>query len=266
MSQYTDEQIRHIQSICREWLSNPATTRDTLFIMPADDVVPHAVSIEIQGILTFDDVLIRSAVDAETRVCYTKHISRWGDPGTFIDAPSEMIAPAGAPLVPDSQTIGQTKPEATNASTPSPRAREPVTFKEAETFDFKPPEGSYLFCSNEVVLGYSLLEKTRSQNQRSGRFIPSDDYYEVADMFQDFPQAENDCLEANAREAYGLVDDNAGEYRKVFNALSLRIDALKLYLSDDKGGPLNTIEVRLEDLSKYYDDPSERWLHVQFAN
>ena len=266
MSQYSDEQIRHIQTTCREWLSNPATTRDTLFIIPADNVVPHSVSIEIQGILTFDDVLIRSAVDAETRVCYTKHISRWGDAGTFIDAPLETIAPAGTPLVPDSQTTGQTESEATDALKPSTGIYEPVVFNEAPALEFKPPPESYLLCSNEVVLGYSLLEKTRSENQRRGRFIPSDDYYEVADIFQDFPQAENDCLEANAREAYGLVDDEASEYRKVFNELSLRIDALKLYLADDQGNPLNTIEVRLEDLSKYYGDQSERWLYVQFPD
>ena len=71
-------------------------------------------------------------------------------------------------------------------------------------------------------------------------------------------------MEANAREAYGLPDDNGGEYRNRFQELSDRIEALELYIADASGQKIETSEVRIEDLSSHYDDESERWLHVSF--
>ena len=63
-----------------------------------------------------------------------------------------------------------------------------------------------------------------------------------------------------------MIDDDADEYRRVFNELSERIDALNLYLADEAGKPIATTELRVEDLSQYYGDESERWLHVCFGN
>jgi len=123
----------------------------------------------------------------------------------------------------------------------------------------------YLLCSNGNVLGYSLLEKTRSKDERSGRFFPSDDYFEFAGVFGAFPQAENDCFETNVREAYGLVDDDADDIRRVFNELSENVEALKLYVADENGNRIATTEVKIEDLSTFYRDDSERWLHVEFG-
>jgi len=123
----------------------------------------------------------------------------------------------------------------------------------------------YLLCSNGIVLGSSALEKTNSAHQRAGRFFPSDDYFEVAEIFEQFPTAENDWLEANVREAYGLTDENASDFQKKFNDLCERIDALKLYIVDKSGEQIATTEVKLEDLSTFYRDESERWLHVRFT-
>jgi len=44
-----------------------------------------------------------------------------------------------------------------------------------------------------------------------------------------------------------------------------RIDALKLYVADESGKQIATTELKLEDLSQFYRDESERWLHVRFV-
>ena len=204
-------------------------------------------------------MLITSAVDTETAVCYTKLIGKSGEVGTFIDAPLEMIANDEASYVPDIPPKFSSAVEAPERARDEPRSIQTMVF-ESDSLREK-----YLLCSNGTVLGYSLLEKTISDS-RSGRFFPSDDYFEFAETFAAFPQAENDCFEANVREAYGLIDDDADEYRRVFNELSERIDALHLYVADEAGKPIPTTELRVEDLSQYYRDESERWLHVCFGN
>jgi hypothetical protein len=133
-------------------------------------------------------------------------------------------------------------------------------------FETNSTDEKFLLCTNGTVLGYSSLEKTKSENYRKGRFFPSDDYFEFAEIFEDFPQAENDCMDANVHEAYGLTYDNASEFRNKFNDLCERIDALKLYVVDDSGKQVAVTELKLEDLSKFYGDESERWLHARFTN
>lgn len=54
-------------------------------------------------------------------------------------------------------------------------------------------------------------------------------------------------------------------FRKKFNDSCARIDALKLYVADESGKQLATTELKLEDLSYFYGDESERWLHVDFG-
>jgi hypothetical protein len=201
----SEEQLEHIQSLCRQWLSDPSTNRDSRLTIPGGSVLPHAITIEIKSILTFDNVLITSAVDTETAVCYTKLIGKSGEVGTFIDAPLEMIANDEASYVPDIPPKFSSAVEAPERARDEPRSIQTMVF-ESDSLREK-----YLLCSNGTVLGYSLLEKTISDS-RSGRFFPSDDYFEFAETFAAFPQAENDCFEANVREAYGLIDDDADEY------------------------------------------------------
>jgi len=256
----TAEELKQIQSLCRDWLSDPTTNRDSRLTIPAGAILRHAITIEIKSILTFDDVLITSALDTKTRVCYTKLIGKSGGPETFIDTPFEMIIAGEAP-----------QPDKTRSQSPA-YASERVTDEvinphreERTAFRDEPARGEYLLCSNEKVLGYSALEKTKSEHHRTGRFVPSDDYFEYAEIFAEFPQAENDWLEANVREAYGLTDDNASDFRRKFNELCERIDALNLYVADESGNQIATTELKLEDLSQFYSDESERWLHVHFV-
>jgi len=254
-------------------LSNSATTSDSRLTIPAGVALPHVITIEIKAILTFDNVLITSAVDAETGMCYTKLIGKSGEAGTFIDAPFEMISreSRGPGLQPHelTRTSAAKQHSGVNPVATAPGIDSAVSPKPHEdgsmAFESTPQTERYLLCSNGKVLGSSALEKTKSTRQRTGRFFPSDDYFEVAEIFEQFPTAENDCLEANVREAYGLKDDDASDFRRKFNELCERIDVLKLYVADESGKPIATTEVRLEDLSTFYRDESERWLHVCFA-
>jgi hypothetical protein len=237
-------------------LSNPATNGDSRLTLPPDAVLPRAITIEIKAILTFDNVRIISAIDADTSVCYTKLIGKSGDAGTFIDTPLDMIAARPDQPVRENSVRSS---ESANAEVARPRTEMATTFEQDSA------SGDYLLCSNGKVLGCSALEKTKSAHQRTGRFFPSDDYYEVAEIFEQFPTVENDWLEANVREAYGLTDNDASDFRRKFNDLCERIDALKLYVGDASGKQIATTEVKLEDLSTFYRDESERWLHVRFA-
>jgi len=81
-------------------------------------------------------------------------------------------------------------------------------------------------------------------------------------MLTAFVEAENDSLEANVREAYGLFDAENAELQARFAELSSQVNALQLYVADDTGRRLDTSEARIEDLSKKYDDETERWLYV----
>lgn len=285
-----EEQFKQIQSLCREWLSDPTTNRESRLTIPAGGGVSESITIEFKTILTFDNVLITSAVGVESGTCFTKLIGKSGEPGTFIDAPFDMIAAsderrAGVmpqkcgemESVPGAAATGSVQPRKLGTggqdSSVDPVPTAPGSDSTATTkphddrsmaFETNSTDEKYLLYSNGTVLGFSSLEKTKSQHQRTGRFFPSDDYFEFAEIFEEFPQAENDCLDANVHEAYGLTYDNADVFRKKFNDLCERIDALKLYVVDDQGKQIAVTEVKLEDLSKFYSDESERWLHVDF--
>ena len=116
----TEEELKRIQSLCHDWLSDPSTNRDSRLTIPAGVVVPHAITIEIKSILTFDDVMITSAEDAEAGTCYTKLIGKSGQPGEFIDTPLEMITATTARPAPPEQSPAQepwTSTEQPNEST-----------------------------------------------------------------------------------------------------------------------------------------------------
>jgi hypothetical protein len=203
-------------------------------------------------------VLIESAVDADNGFCYTKRIGESGKTGEFIDTPFEMIEAAAAQTTEPSLSANfirrsEQQPTVAPIKTATPE------------IDSDPDRPKFLLYSNQTLLGYSLLEQTKSANQRKGRFHPNDDYFDYSAMFEEFPQAENDWMEVNTREAYGLTNENAGEVHKRFNELRTGIEGLKLYLADADGRAIETVEVRVEDLSRHYDDPSERWLHVEFC-
>jgi len=264
----TPDELEEIQSICRQWMNEPSTHVESRLTIPPGVVLSRTIVIEITGLLTFDNVLVRSADDVDTGVCYLKQIGEPGTNGTFIAAPFEMIESGAA------QTSESPQP---HPSSPSPQpASEAPAVKPTTEIEFDPDRPKFMLYSNQtapserdvrgpVLLGYSLLERNRGNNQWKGRFHPSDDYFDYSEMFAAFPQAENDCLEVNAREAYGLSDQNATEYRKRFNELSDQIEALRLFIAEEGGAPIETQEVRVEDLSQHYDDQTERWLHVTFA-
>jgi hypothetical protein len=253
----TKDELEQIQSICRQWMSEPTTNLESRLTVPSGIVLERTIVIKINALLTFDNVLIESAVDADTDSCYTKRIGESGKRGEFIDTPFEMI---------ELRATQTAEPSLSANLTRRPEERPTATAIETATpeIDSDPDRPKFLLYSNRILLGYSLLERTRAGNQRKGRFHPSDDYFDYSNLFEEFPQAENDWMEVNAREAYGLTDENAGEVHKRFNELRTGIEGLKLYLADADGRAIETAEVRLEDLSRHYDDPSERWLQVEF--
>ncbi len=255
----TNDELEQIQLIIHQWMSEATTHSESRLTIPSGIVTDSAIVIEIKTLLTFDNVLVESAVDADTGLCYTKRIAPSGKAGEFIDTPFEMLPGETAPIT------EAALPASFVAQAPQhPIEPSPVELK-AEA-DSDPDRPKYLLYSNDTVLGYSLLEQTKSANQRKGRFHPSDDYFDYSQTFEAFPQAENDWMELNAREAYGLTDDDAEAYRNRFNELTDKIGALKLYLADANRKRIETTEVRVEDLSHYYDDQRERWLYVTFAN
>jgi hypothetical protein len=124
----------------------------------------------------------------------------------------------------------------------------------------------YLLYTNGKLLGYSMLERARSAGGRSGRFHPSEEYFEYVDIFAALPQAENDYLEANAEEGYGIFAEEHDGYRTKFALLSAQVDSLELYVAEESGDRIAASEIRLEDLSRHYDDETERWLYVTTNN
>ena len=244
-------------------------------IIPAGGALSRDVEVVVSSLLTFDNVLIRSAGDAETGVCYTKLIGRQGEAGEFIDTPLDRITSNPTPPDPEQpaamratqkryqdamERFAKTRQSEVSEGLPSVSDMRTWWIEKADSEAVEQPK--YLLYTNRQLLGYSLLERTRSGGQLSGRFYPGEDYFEYSHIFEEFPEAENDCLEANAREAYEIFDEKNEEYRNRFNELAAQVAALRLCLADEAGGMIAASEIRLEDLSRYYNDPTERWLYV----
>jgi len=275
----TKEELEQIQSVCRDWLRQPVVANGSRLTIPAGGAVSRTVELEVSSLLTFDNVTITSAVDADTGVCYSKLIARPGESGEFIHASLEMItagetSPSTSPTQKQSAPLRATQKRYQDAMQrlaethdgDANDALRSASDTNAWWIEKVPSEADrqpkYLLYTNGELLGHSLLERARSDGQRSGRFHPSEDYFAYAHIFAALPQAENDFLEANAREAYDIVEAGDDEYRKRFNELSAEVDALQLYLEDEDGLKIKTTELRLEDLSHHFDDETERWLHV----
>jgi hypothetical protein len=266
----TNEELEHIQTVCRGWLRQSDTANGSRMTIPAGGALSRTVEVGVTSLLTFDNVLILSAVDAETGTCYTKLIGQHGTPGAFIDTPLDRITakPATPEQIPPA-AMRATQKRYREAMKTRPDGSEVVSAGSEtntswiQTRDLEAEQlPKYLLYTNQQLLGYSLLERARSDAQRSGRFHPGEDYFEYAGVFEAFPEAENECLEANVREAYEIFDEKNEEYRSRFNELSARIAMLNLYVADEAGNRIEAAEVRLEDLSRHYDDQMERWLYV----
>jgi hypothetical protein len=268
----TKEELEYTQAACREWLQQPAPATNRT-IISAGGPLSRPVEVERSGILTFDNVLITSAVDAETGVCYTKLIEQPGGASEFFDTPFEKIGPGSIPTLENKPAPMRATQKRYHDAMQRLAKERPDADGDAQAVDLIPSwiekensdsdeRAKYQLYTNGKLLGYSVLERAGSNGQRIGRFHPSENYFDYAHIFAALPQAENDCFEANAREAYGIMEAGDDEQRTRFNELSAEADMLKFYLEDEEGLRIKTLAVRLEDLSRYYDDETERWLHV----
>lgn len=242
--------------------------------IPAGGALSRTVEIKISALLTFDDVLIMSALDADSGACYTKLIGRQGEPGEIIDTPLDQITFKAASAVQgqsaplratqkryqDAMELAATRPGKANEAVPPAGDTNTLWIEKPNSEADQQPK--YLLYSNGKLLGHSLLERARSNGERRGRFYPSEEYFEYAEIFAALPQAENDSLEANAQEAYGIFAEENDGYRARFAQLSAQVDELELYVAEESGHRIETSEIRIEDLSHHYDDETERWLYV----
>ena len=213
----TKEELKQIQSICREWLRQPDTAKDSRLSIPAGDALSRAFALRVSALLTFDNVLILSANDAETGVCYAKLIREPDGAEEIFDTPFEKIPTESivdSEPAPERETqkryreameqLAETqRRDAAEAAAHAVEVNAWWIEKDDSAFE---PQPKYLLCTNGKLLGYSLLEREGSDGERKGRFHPSEDYFEYADIFAALPQAENECLEAGVREAYGIPE------------------------------------------------------------
>ena len=244
-------------------------------VIPAGGALSRAIELKVSALLTFDNVLIMSANDSETGICYTKLIRQADGLEEVFDTPFEKIAADSVasrtpkpPMMRATQRRYQeamdrlvgTRQANANSGVPSPGSTNELWIEKAASEADQLPK--FQLYTNGKLLGYSMLERVLSDGKRSGRFHASEEYFEYADIFEAFPQAENDWLEANVQEAYGIFEVENDDYRKNFAQLSAQVEALKLYVEEESGHRLAASEVRLEDLSHKYDDQTERWLYV----
>jgi hypothetical protein len=274
----TKAELEHIQTVCHEWLRQPGVAQDSRRTI-SSSALSRPVELKINGLLTFDDVLIKSVIDAETGTCYTKLIARPGEAGEFFDTPFESIARDTAALVKGPEKVLT----ATRARYQDAMAR----LRDSERSDVSEPyvanqweidslllnvlsesqrdndtAPKFLLYTNRKLLGYSLLERALSTHERRGRFHPSEDYFDYSEFFAALPAAENEFMEASVQEAYGLTVAEALESRNRFNELLVQLEALRLHVENEAGQTIDAVEIKLEDLSRYYDDEAERWLWV----
>ena len=275
----TKAELEHIQSMCHEWLRQPGVSNDSRMTISSSSALSRTVELKITGLLPFDDVLIRSVEDAETGSCYTKLIAQSGEAGEFFDTPLESIAPdTASPVKEPTKVLTATRDRywgamAHFADLSRRDVSEPDVANQLEMHSLllgglcqsqweNDSAPKFLLYSNRILLGYSTLERTLSTQEKRGRFHSSEDYFEYAEFFVALPAAENECMEANVQEAYGLEVAGAEEARARFDELLVQFEALRLHLENEDGQPVDAVEIKLEDLSRYYDDEAERWLYV----
>ncbi len=273
-----EDELKQIQHACHEWLRQPGTSHGSRMTIPVCGAISRPIQLEVRALLTFDNVLITSAVDSSTGVCYSKLIGEPLEPGEFVDTPFDQLAlqstPMGEELPTPLRATQERYHDAMKRLSESPPLNAgkvgPVNF-EADSWWIEKgdsqaePQPRYLLYTAGVLLGYSLLEQTRSDGERRGRFHASENYFEYADLFGSLTETENERLEANVQEAYGIPAVGINEIRSRFEDLSAQANALKLYVESEDGDKIEATEITLEDLSRYYHDDSERWLSVVLA-
>jgi len=88
----TKEGLEQIQSVCREWLQRVGTSQQSRLTIPAAAALSRPVELKINAFLTFDNVLIMSADDAETGACYAKVIRQPDGTEEIFDTPLDRVA------------------------------------------------------------------------------------------------------------------------------------------------------------------------------
>jgi hypothetical protein len=270
----TKDELEYILTICHEWLQQLGIYNGSGLSLLAGRGLSRPVELEVRSLLTFDNVRVTVALDVETHACYTQLIEPPNQPGQFIDISPETLAAFPDP-VPEKTTAPLTSTrrryqEAMQhlAETQKKDAEEVPSLntqnewwieKQASPAE---PQPKYLLYTKGKLLGYSMLERHGSGGERRGRFHPDENYFEYSQIFAALPQAENDWMEANAQEAYGIFAADNNGYRTRFALLSAQVDELELYVEDESGARIEAAELRLEDLSHHYGDETERWLYV----
>jgi len=270
----TQEELEYIQTVCRAWLKQPDTSQESRLVVPQGDSLSRAVELEVKALLTFDDVLIKSAADAETGANYTRMLSQPNGPDEFFDTPFEMITVPAPPPAPTPLRATQKRHQEAMARNTASKNDNSSAVDSLPRFELWCDEGSvadddslpkYLIYSGPELLGHSLLERVHSARERSGRFCPGDNYFNYVDIFAALPDAENEFFEAAVKTAEGLVDNEVQQASSRFSELAAKIAALDLYVQSEGGERMAVSEVRLEDLSRKYDDQAERWLYITLA-
>ena len=86
----TPEALRHIQSICREWLQQSGSQGLNLTILPSGPLV-QTIEVQLQSFMTPDGTTITTAVDVETGAKYVAVVRKLGMDELVIETPLEKI-------------------------------------------------------------------------------------------------------------------------------------------------------------------------------
>ena len=124
----TPDALKHIQSICRDWLTQVEAAQLRLTILPGGPLV-EVVEVELRSFMTPDNTTIKSAVDVATGAKYVSLLQKIGMPDFFIDATVEdlpkslddKLLPAGnpPPIEWDCEEYrGETEPDPVNDQFP----------------------------------------------------------------------------------------------------------------------------------------------------
>jgi hypothetical protein len=96
-----DEELKHIQTICRDWLMQPGISSETRLTILPGGPLRQVVEVELRTFITPDDTTIASAVDVATGVNYAGVVKQPGKSQVFLEMPVEKIPkPANERLLP----------------------------------------------------------------------------------------------------------------------------------------------------------------------
>ena len=117
----TKEELEHIQNVCRQWLAQPGTASNSHLTISAGGALTRTVELVAKTLLTFDNVLFKSALDAKTGAIYTGFARQPDGTEEFFDTPYEkmekmanVVPPAleaGREAVPRGGTSGSGRPQ-----------------------------------------------------------------------------------------------------------------------------------------------------------